>query len=239
MNLDSRLRGNDRDRRYRFRNLSLLVTRYLLLLTVSVLASCASSRYETYLEPHTAVASWYGPEFQGRQTACGERFDMYQLTCAHKELPFGTILSVTNLSNGKTVKCVVNDRGPFVSGRDLDLSYAAAKEIGLIGSGTAEVRIANLGRDSGYIREVKYIASNGPFTIQIGSFRDHDNALHLKEGLDLKYKAVYVIEASVKNAAYYRVRMGKFQRRKEAVDLAKRLAYEGYSPWVVHYDERA
>ncbi len=239
MNLDSRLRGNDRDRCYRFCNLSLLVTRYLLLVAVSVLASCASSRYETYLEPHEAVASWYGPEFQGRQTACGERFDMYQLTCAHKELPFGTILSVTNLANGKTVRCVVNDRGPFVSGRDLDLSYAAAREIGVIGSGTRKVRIANLGRDSSYIREVKYVASDGPFTIQIGSFRDHDNALHLKEGLDLKYKAVYVVEASVKSATYYRVRIGKFQRRKDAADLAKALAYEGYSPWVVHYDERA
>lgn len=164
---------------------------------------------------------------------------MYKLTCAHKELPFGTVLGVTNLANGKTVRCIVNDRGPFVSGRDLDLSYAAAKEIGLIGSGTGRVRIANLGRDSSYIKEVRYVASEGPFTIQVGSFRDHDNAVHLKEGLDLKYKAVYIIEASVKNVTYYRVRIGKFQRRKDASDLAKTLAYEGYSPWVVHYDERA
>jgi rare lipoprotein A len=216
-----------------------LVIRYSLLLTVLILTSCASSRYETYLEPHEAVASWYGPKFNGRQTSSGEKFDMYRLTCAHKELPFGTVLAVTNLSNGKTVKCVVNDRGPFVSGRDLDLSYGAAREIGLIGQGTGRVMIANLGRNSNYMKEVKYVASDGPFTIQIGSFRDHDNALHLKEGLDLKYKGVYIIESSVRNTTYYRVRIGKFSLRKDAVDLANSLAYEGYSPWVVRYDEQA
>ncbi len=184
------------------------------------------------------VATWYGGEFHGRQTASGERFDMYALTCAHKELPFGTVLEVKNVSNGKTVRCVVNDRGPFVAGRDLDISYACAKQIGLDGIG--RVTITYLGRDSSYIREVKYAASNasnGPFTIQIGSFRERDNALHLKEGLELKYKNVYIIEAAIKDTVYYRVRIGKFMKRKEAVDLAKTLADEGYSPWLVRYDE--
>ncbi|MEW6676132.1 MAG: septal ring lytic transglycosylase RlpA family protein [Nitrospirota bacterium] len=71
------------------------------------------------------MASWYGPDFHGRPTSSGELFNMYALTCAHREHPFGTRLKVTNISNNKTVSCVINDRGPFVSGRDLDLSYAA------------------------------------------------------------------------------------------------------------------
>ena len=220
------------------RSLVFLVTHYLLLVTVLILSSCASSRYVTYREPHTVVASWYGPEFHGRLTASGERFNMHDLTCAHRELPFGTVLQVTNLSNDKTVRCIVNDRGPFVPGRDIDLSYATAKEIGLIGSGTGNVRISYFGRDSSYIKEVKYISSSGPYTVQVGSFRELDNALHLKSGLDLKYKGVYIIEAFIRNATYYRVRVGKFQKREEAFSLAKILAEEGYSPLVMHYDER-
>ncbi|MCL5024614.1 MAG: septal ring lytic transglycosylase RlpA family protein [Nitrospirae bacterium] len=214
-----------------------LVTRCLLLVTALSLVSCASSRYETPGEPYTVVASWYGPEFHGRPTASGERFDMYALTCAHRELPFGSILQVTNPANNKTVECVVNDRGPFVSGRDLDLSYGAAKQIGLLSTGP--VRIAYLGRNESYIREVKYTSSGGPFTVQVGSFKEVDNALRLKAGLGLKYKGVYIIEATVKDATFYRVRIGKFQSRKEAFSLGKTLAEEGYSPLITQYDERA
>lgn len=216
-----------------------LATRYLSLVIVLILVSCASSRFETYQEPSTVVASWYGAEFHGRPTASGEKFDMNGLTCAHRELPFGTLLQVTNISNRKAVRCVVNDRGPFVRGRDIDLSYGAAKEIGLIGPGTATVRIISLGRDAGYIKEVKYAASGGPYTIQVGAFREMDNALRLKSGLELKYEGVYVIEASVNNTTYYRVRVGKFQRGKEALTIAKTMAEEGYSPLITHFDERA
>ena len=216
-----------------------LVTRYLSLVTVLILVSCASSRYETYHEPRTVVASWYGSEFHGKPTASGERFDMHGMTCAHRELPFGTLLQVTNVSNEKTVKCVVNDRGPFVRGRDIDLSYAAAREIGLIGPGTAPVRIAHLGRDSGYIKEVKYVSSGGPYTVQAGAFREIGNAVRLKAALDLKYRDVYIIEASVNGVTYYRVRIGKFQRKEEAFVLGKTLAEEGYNPLIVQFDERA
>ena len=216
-----------------------LISRYLLLIVVFLLASCASSRYETYTEPRTAVASWYGADFHGRPTASGEKFDMYGLTCAHKELPFGTVLQVTNTKNDRTVRCVVNDRGPFVSGRDLDLSYAAAKEIGLVGKGTAIVKILSLGRESGYVREVKYVPSGGPYTIQVGAFIEMENALRLKEALELKYKDVYIIEGTVNEGIFYKVRIGKFQSRNEASSVGKVLAYEGYSPLITHYDERA
>jgi rare lipoprotein A (peptidoglycan hydrolase) len=91
------------------------------------------------------VCSYYGKKFHGRQTSNGEIFDMYKLTCAHKSLPFGTRLKVINEDNGKSVLVRVNDRGPFIEGRDLDLSYAAAQEIGLIAHGVKKMRVEVLG----------------------------------------------------------------------------------------------
>ncbi len=93
------------------------------------------------------VCSFYGEKFHGRQTSNGEIFDMYKLTCAHKSLPFGTRLKVINEDNGKSVVVLVNDRGPFIEGRDLDLSYAAAQEIGLIEHGVKKMRVEVLGTD--------------------------------------------------------------------------------------------
>lgn len=84
-------------------------------------------------------ASWYGPGFYGRKTASGERFTKTKLTAAHKTLPFGTRIQVTNLQNGKEVEVVINDRGPYIRGRVIDLSYAAAEKIGLLKSGAAPV----------------------------------------------------------------------------------------------------
>ncbi len=89
----------------------------------------------------TGMASWYGKKFNGRPTASGEIFDMYKLTAAHKKLPFGTRVRVTNLKNGKSVVVKVNDRGPFVRGRIIDLSYAAAKKIKMINDGVVKVRV--------------------------------------------------------------------------------------------------
>ncbi len=86
-------------------------------------------------------ASWYGPGFYGHKTASGERFTKKKFTCAHRKLPFGTRLEVTNLENGKTVEVIVNDRGPFVYSRMLDLSFAAAKELGIVKNGQAKVKV--------------------------------------------------------------------------------------------------
>lgn len=222
-----------------FRFLLKTLARSLLPVTFLAIASCATVHRETYPESSYAVASWYGPEFHGRLTASGERFDMHALTCAHRELPFGTMLKVTSISSGRSVRCIVNDRGPFVSGRDIDLSYAAAKEIGLIGPGTVSVRIEYLGRDVSYIKEVRYISSKGPYTIQIGSFREIDNARHLRSSLELKYRGVYMIETVINGVTYYRVRIGKFLKMEDAHRLANTIAEEGYSPLIMHYDEQA
>jgi rare lipoprotein A len=196
--------------------------------------SCAGSRYETGY----AVASWYGSEFQGKPTSSGEIFNMYAYTCAHKEYPFGTKLKVIHLSNNKSVICLVNDRGPFVRGRDIDLSYAAAKEIGLTGPGTSRVWIQYLGRDSSYRREVQYLANEGPFTLQVGSFMDLSNADRLKKALALKYGSVYISDADIRGKRFYRVRIGRFQLKAEAGQFGKTLAEEGYPVVVTAYDEK-
>ncbi len=95
----------------------------------------------------TGVASWYGEPFHGRETASGEVYDMNELTCAHRTLPFGTRLRVQNLENGRAVTVRVNDRGPFVDGRILDVSRKAAQDLGIIGPGKARVRLTLLGAD--------------------------------------------------------------------------------------------
>jgi rare lipoprotein A len=92
------------------------------------------------------TASWYGPKFNGRRTASGERYDMHELTAAHPSLPFGTLVQVTNVENGRQVVVRVNDRGPFGRRRIIDLSYAAARQLAMIGPGTAEVELAILNR---------------------------------------------------------------------------------------------
>ena len=184
------------------------------------------------------VASWYGPDFHGKPTSSGEPFNMYALTCAHREYPFGTKLKVVNRQNNKEVECIVNDRGPFVAGRDLDLSYAAARKIDLIGPGTCPVSVEPVGRDLRYVRYIKYSVSEGTMTIQVGSFRDEANAKRLKMALDLKYKNAYVMEANVGGAKYFRVRIGKFNNKSDAAALGKSLADEGYSVMITKFEQQ-
>jgi rare lipoprotein A len=99
------------------------------------------SREPVSFGPREGMASYYGREFNGRKTSSGERFDMHKFTAAHRELPFGTMVKVTNLANGKSVVVRVNDRGPFKRDRIIDLSFAAGKAIRMTGTGTARVRI--------------------------------------------------------------------------------------------------
>jgi len=114
------------------------------IMSIVFLYSCASPHHSDYSPDQGdtyAVASWYGKKFNGKRTASGERFDMYAMTCAHKTLPFGTKLRVTNPDNNKSVVVTVNDRGPFIPGRQLDLSYGAAKQIGIVKQGVERVKI--------------------------------------------------------------------------------------------------
>jgi rare lipoprotein A len=221
---------------------------YLLIICLIFLTSCSSGRYETRPLPPaaavpgkaTAIASWYGAEFHGRPTSSGEIFNMNERTAAHKSYPFGTRLSVVNPENGLSTVVTVNDRGPFVEGRDIDLSYQAAKDIGLIGPGTGRVILEYAGRSEGYVKTVGYAKSygGGPFTIQAGSFEDPVNAIRLKKALELEYNGVYIMDADINGKTLYRVRLGKFPSKKEAYKEAKRLADEGYSALIAAYEEK-
>jgi rare lipoprotein A len=202
-----------------------------------MVCACSTSRQEVAPESSYVMASWYGADFHGRPTSSGEIFNMYSLTCAHRAYPFGTKLKVTNTANKKTVECIVNDRGPFVEGRDLDLSYAAAREIGVTGPGTGKVLIEVNGRDGSYIRKARVQAGkSGPFAIQIGSFSEGINAVRLKKALDLKYGNVYIQEVEIKGSTYYRVRVGNYDALPGAVRAAEQLGQEGYPAQVVKAD---
>jgi rare lipoprotein A len=121
--------------------------KFFVILCIAVLSSCASAPYVDHSPGERGtyvVASWYGKKFNGRPTASGKRFDMYAMTCAHKTFKFGTKLRVTNPDNNKSVIVTVNDRGPFIRGRDLDLSYGAAKKIGIVKKGVARVKMEHI-----------------------------------------------------------------------------------------------
>ena len=113
----------------------------LLLLATQSHAQGAGIRGADAAFRQTGVASWYGPGFHGRRTASGERFDQNDLTAAHRRLPLGSEVKVTNLENGRSITVEINDRGPYAKGRVLDLSKAAARELGMVENGVAKVRI--------------------------------------------------------------------------------------------------
>lgn len=215
----------------------------LLLLTAVFVVSCSSGpvREPAAGTQYTWVASYYADDFHGKPTASGEIFNMYGLTAAHKTLPFGTRLRVMNFSTAKSVTVTVNDRGPFVKGRQLDLSYGAAKALGMIRSGTAPVRVKILGRDMRYAHYVKYgnIVDNSSITVQVGSFRDRGNAQRLRDILAHSYRGVYIYGATVRGDDYYRVCVGKFDSREAAGRIARKLANEGYEIIVVSVGNKA
>ena len=202
-------------------------------------AGTLSEYEEVKGEKKSCMASWYGREFHGKPTASGENFNMFALTCAHRDYPLGTKIKITNSSNNKEIECIVNDRGPFVEGRDVDLSYAAAKRIGLIGPGVARVDIEPLGRYTRYVKDVRYGRLDGAMvTIQVGSFRDEANARRLKKGLEIHYKDIYIMHADVGRERYHRVRLGKFKDSSDALKVANTLAQEGYSVLITKYEQQ-
>jgi len=172
------------------------------------------------------TASWYGPGFHGNRTSSGEIYDQNDLTAAHQTLPLGTRVAVTNLQNGRTVDVRINDRGPFVKGRTIDLSYAAARSIGMLGPGTAPVRIEVLGDEQPQLIAAAY-------TIQLGAFADRDNALRLKGSLDKRFDGVYLATQNGQAGRYYRVRVGRFKQRDQAVAFARTVTPLGFSAIIV------
>jgi rare lipoprotein A len=181
------------------------------------------------------VASWYGREFHGRRTSSGETYNMYALTAAHKTLPLGTYVRVRNLRNGKTLDVRINDRGPFARGRIIDLSYAAAKTLGVVGPGTAPVKITALGAPAGgtpggtapaYV-PVDYYSGN--FTFQVGAFAERANARRLVSKLDRHYQNAHMTTYFDGQRTFYRVRVGRSSDLEQAVAYEQTLIRDGYT----------
>jgi rare lipoprotein A len=165
------------------------------------------------------IASWYGKDFHGRPTSSGEIYDMYQLTCAHNTFPLGTMVMVTHIENGKSVELKVNDRGPFVKDRIIDLSYAAAQIIGMYEKGTAYVKVETIGP---VVEQVER------FTLQVGSFVDETNAQRLAELLRKSFDNVHVTTMETQSQKYHRVRVGQFETREAALGTAEKLSEMGF-----------
>ena len=163
------------------------------------------------------VASWYGRDFHGKTTANGERYNMYAMTAAHKLLPLGTKVRVTHLRNGKSIVVRVNDRGPFVGDRIIDLSYASAKELGMIGTGTARVRVEAIETFGG----ASPGDMNGSFYIQIAALSSQASAQDLVRRLqnrNLGGRAFYAPSLGL-----WRVQAGPFNSLNRAEDLSDEL----------------
>lgn len=180
-----------------------------------------------YVEQGTA--SWYGVPFNGRRAANGEIFDMNTLVAAHRTLPFGSVLRVTNLNNGRDVEVRVIDRGPFVGDRILDLARAAAVSLDMIGTGTAPVRIELLSGPS---------PAGGEFTVQVGAFADHANAERLRDRLLAAYQPIFIQDYDAPAGHFYRVRVGRVPSPDTAQQLAAQLrASDGFQTFVMRLDQ--
>lgn len=179
-------------------------------------------------------ASWYGRKFHGRKTSNGEIYNMYAMTAAHKTLPMNTWVSVHNLENDKKIVVRINDRGPFVRGRIIDLSYTGAKRIGIVGPGTTNVTVTALGRATSYSKKTKNPVEfkpvdywKGNFTVQVGAFHVKSNAEKYRNKLSKKYKNAHITKFTDDRGTFYRVRIGKFTNLKNADKLSEKIIKKG------------
>lgn len=169
-------------------------------------------------------ASWYGRDFHGRPTASGEIYDMHKLTAAHKTVRLGTYATVKNLKNGKKVTVKINDRGPFVKGRIIDLSYGAARKIDMDVAGTARVEVRFQGTFSAPVKEKL------DYYLQVGSFIEEANAENLKSELRKNYANVVIREVSAKGRNFNRVCVGPLKEDTEISRTRDELLSLGYVP---------
>lgn len=191
------------------------------------------------------TASWYGTKFHSRLTSSGERYDMLSMTAAHKTLPLPTYVEVTNLKNNRKVVVKVNDRGPFSSNRLIDLSYVAAKKLGMLGHGTTEVRIRAIDPDS-FNKPMRFARNkNTSFEnnfyhpsenkaentkgiyLQVGAYKTRSYAQRMKSRLSHKVDAPILISRSNTGARLYRVRVGPIKDESSVTSIENWLANLG------------
>lgn len=178
------------------------------------------------------IASWYGKDFHGKKTSNGEIYDMHAMTAAHKTLPLGVFVKVRNRENGQETIVRVNDRGPFVKNRIIDLSYTAAKKLGVDMKGTAPVRIEALGYRANGASGEEYNApetyDSGNYSVQVGAFQNRENAKRLAERMKKLYGYSEVKSALVNGEVYYRVQAGKYSSLHEAETAEVTFSDHGY-----------
>jgi len=217
----------------------------ILLAIILFFLGCSTKEYKTYVIPSSniktttqkpyvvngkiyyphnvpigwtqrGIASWYGPNFHGNYTSNGEIYNMYAFTAAHKTLPMNTIVKVTNLNNGKSVIVRINDRGPFVKGRIIDLSYAAGKKIGLDVTGTAPVKIEVIG-----FKGKRYVSG---YKLQVGAFLNKNSALKTAN----KYKKFGYNTKVLKAKNFYKVYITGFKTYNQAKEFALKHNIAGF-----------
>jgi len=199
----------------------------IALLAALLTAGCSSSpkvRQVSVGYTEKGLASWYGGKFHGRATASGEIYDMYDLTAAHKTLPLGTLVEVKNLDNGRKVQVKVNDRGPFVKGRIIDLSFAAAKKIEMVRPGTAHVQMRVLATTGGTATSPAADSRHTRWVVQAGSFQDRDRAEALADDLARRFSDVGV----QRRGDFYRVEIGPWKKHKKADKVQRKLKRSGH-----------
>lgn len=206
----------------------------------------------------TGTASYYADKFEGRTTANGEKYHHSRLTAAHRTLPFGTMVKVTNVSNGKSVTVKINDRGPFVENRIIDLSKSAAKTLDFVHDGLAQVEIEVIDPGDGkysnvlanidkayetiddrefYSLEATRANPNG-YGVQIGTFSEMANLVRLSEHLKSSYRQRIIVEVSiVNNRKVYRMIVGRLKSRKKAENLKTKLHKIYPGSFVVDFDK--
>jgi len=187
------------------------------------------------------IASWYGRKFHGRKTSNGEVYDMYGKSAAHKTLPMGVYVRVTNLVNKHQIVVRINDRGPFVAGRIIDLSYGAAKELGIVTSGTAKVHLQALGYhqagEDGSYGSSRDNYDSGSFAVQIGAFTVASNAQKLASEMLISYGKAEVSAIDRDGKRIYRVWVGEYKSLELAEQATSTFITAGYAgSYVVAFD---
>lgn len=192
---------------------------------ILLIVSCRSVPKKEPSNVQTGLASWYGPNFHGKTTSSREVYNMYDMTAAHRTLPFGTYVMVTNLDNGRSVKVKINDRGPFVKDRIIDLSYAAAQVLDAVGPGVVPVKIEVLADESPPQSSLRY-------AVQVGSFIHKENASFLQKKLKTTFRDVYIATFRTHTQTYYRVRI-KSTDRDDAEKIIHKLQKMGLMAFIV------
>ena len=187
----------------------------------------STGELEDMREIQSGTASWYGPNFHGKLTANGETFNMNDLTAAHRTLPFNTIVQVENLTNGRSVVVRINDRGPYVGDRVIDLSRRAAQEIDMENSGTASVRIYLLQEGDRPVT-AQNASSRETFTVQLASFSNETEARAFSE----RVNGARVERVTIAGETVYRVYYGRFDQADDAREAQVRLEAQGFEGFV-------